>query len=124
MADSGALYSTDIEVGENIPRPTGWRVLVVIPKVEEKTKGGIIRPEVVRSLEEHASIVGYVLALGPTAYRDQERFPTGPWCKKGDYILMSAYAGVRFGVNGIDYRLINDDTVMAVVDRPLGIVRK
>ena len=78
--------------------------------------------ETVRS-EEVATIVGFVLKMGPDCYKDQKRFPSGPWCKKGDFILMRTYTGTRFRIHGKEFRLINDDSVEAVVDDPRGYER-
>ena len=97
--------------------PTGYKILVCIPRLEEQMKNGLYRTDQNRALEETASLVGQVIALGPDAYRDKGRFPQGPWCKPGDYIMMRAYSGTRFRRAGYkyEYRLINDDTVEAVV---------
>jgi co-chaperonin GroES (HSP10) len=98
--------------------PTGYKILVCIPRLEEQMSNGLYRTEQNRMLEESASLVGQVIALGSDAYRDKQRFPRGPWCKPGDYIMMRAYSGTRFRRAGYkyEYRLINDDTVEAVVN--------
>lgn len=106
-----------------LPEPCGWRLLIALPELEEQTDGGIYRPESLRSREEIAGIIGYVLKMGPTAYKDEKRFPDGPWCKEGDWILMRAYSGSRIKIHGKEFRLINDDTVEAVVEDPRGVER-
>lgn len=103
-------------------RPSGYRVLVAIPKVSEK-KGSIYIPDARRSDEETASVVVKVLALGPDAYSDKDRFPTGALCNAGDHVLIAPYAGVRLVVDEQEVRLINDDSVMAVVTEPQKVSR-
>ena len=75
------------------------------------------------NVEATSTIVLLVLELGSTAYKDKERFPDGPWCKKGDFILTRAYSGTRIRIHGQEFRIINDDTVEAVVEDPRGIER-
>jgi co-chaperonin GroES (HSP10) len=119
------LYSTKIkEAAEAVlPVPTGYKILVAMPKVEEKTDGGIYRPDQLIHAEQTASIFGCVVALGPDAYANLEKFPNGPWCKEGDWVVFRSYSGTRFRLEGTEYRLINDDTVEAVVDDPRKIER-
>jgi len=111
------------EILNKLPRPTGYRILIVVPEVEEKTKGGIIRPDVLKTKEETASIVGQVLSMGPDCYSDPDRFPEGPYCEPGSWIMFRAYSGTRFKVGGKEFRLINDDSVEAILDNPEGIER-
>jgi co-chaperonin GroES (HSP10) len=106
-----------------LPTPTGYRMLVMMPKVAEKTDGGIIRPDDFRAREEVASTLCFVLAMGPDAYADQKKFPNGPWCKTGDFILVRAYSGTRFKVGGQELRLINDDQCEAVISDPRSFSR-
>ena len=110
-------------VGEKLPNPKGWKLLIALPKAEEKTDGGIIKPEEVLQYETVGSVVGLVLKVGDLAYKDQKKFPTGPWCEPGDYVLMRSYSGTRISVRGQEFRLINDDTVEAVVSDPRGVVK-
>jgi chaperonin GroES len=104
-------------------QPTGYRILVRIPKLSEVMRNGLVRPDSSRSLEETASCLGEVLALGEGAYEDVEKFPGGAWCQVGDTIMMRQYSGTRFKIDGVEYRLINDDTVEAVVSDPQWIER-
>ena len=113
----------DIRNASQLPDPTGWRLLIALPELEEKTDGGIYRPESLREREEIAGIIGCVLKLGPSAYKDEKRFPDGPWCEEGDWILMRAYSGSRIKIHGKEFRLINDDTLEAVVEDPRGVER-
>jgi co-chaperonin GroES (HSP10) len=100
----------------DILAPTGYRLLVRVPRLDAKMNSGLYRPDSSRVLEQTASILGEVLAVGPTAYLDQEKFPDGrPWCMPGDTIIMRAYSGTRLRIDDQEYRLINDDTVEAVV---------
>jgi co-chaperonin GroES (HSP10) len=111
------------EILGNLPAPKGYRILIAVPEVEEKTKGGIIRPDAIKSREETASIVGQVLEMGPDCYSDPDRFPEGPYCREGDWVMFRAYSGTRFKVGGKEFRLINDDVVEATLSNPEGIER-
>jgi len=106
-----------------LPVPTGYHILIGLPEIDEKTEGGIIKAQATISIEETASVVGFVLAMGPDCYQDKKRFPNGPWCSEGDFIIMRAYSGTRISIHGKEFRIINDDTVEAVVDDPRGISR-
>jgi len=113
----------DKEVKSQLPDPKGWKLLVAMPEVEESTKGGILKATSTMRDEEVSNICGYVLKLGPDAYSDKNRFPTGPWCKEGDWVVFRAYSGTRMKMYGKEFRLINDDTVEAVVEDPRGYTR-
>lgn len=108
---------------KSLPDPTGFRLLIALPEIEETTAGGIIVPDERRSAEAVASVVGFVLKAGPDAYSDKARFPNGPWCEEGDWVLMRAYSGTRIRVHGKEFRVINDDSVEAVVEDPRGVAR-
>ena len=108
---------------KQLPTPRGYKILITLPDPEEKTEGGIIKATETLQNEEIGSIVGMVLELGPDCYKDQQRFPSGPSCKEGDWILMRSYSGTRFKVHGKEFRLINDCSVEAVVEDPRGIVK-
>ena len=115
--------AADAEKAKQLPEPTGYHILIGIPESEEKTDGGILKARQTIEIEETATIVGFVLKLGPDCYQDKKRFPSGPWCKEGDFIIMRAYSGTRISIHGKEFRLINDDTVEAVVEDPRGISR-
>lgn len=106
-----------------LPDPRGYKILIALPKIEEKTEGGVIRPDSFLKAEETATIVGFVLKLGDLAYGDQSKFTTGPWCKEGDWVLFRSYSGTRIKVYGQEFRIINDDSVEAVVGDPRGYAR-
>ena len=106
-----------------LPEPTGYRLLIALPEIDEKTEGGVIMPDGLRKDDSTASIIGFVLKAGPDAYSDKERFPSGAWCKEGDFVIFRSYSGTRFKVAGKEFRLINDDTVEGVVDDPRGYSR-
>ena len=106
-----------------LPEPTGYRLLIALPEIDEKTQGGVIMPDGLVKDESTASIIGFVLKIGPDAYSDKERFPNGAWCKEGDFVIFRSYSGTRFKVAGKEFRLINDDTVEGVVDDPRGYSR-
>ena len=100
-----------------LPKPTGWRILVLPFKMKEKTKGGIIITDDVVERAQVASTCGLVLDMGPHCY-DKERYPEGPWCKKGDWIIFARYSGSRIRIDGGEIRLLNDDEVLATVENP------
>ena len=106
-----------------MPKPKGYKILIALPEPDEKTDGGIIKSSQTIHTEEVGSIVGFVLDMGPDVYSDSARFPTGAFCKKGDWIIMRSYTGTRFMVHGKEFRLINDDSVEAVVEDPRGVVK-
>ena len=108
---------------KQLPVPKGYKILIALPDIEETTKGGIIKASETRRVEEVGSIVGFVLEMGDDCYQDKNRFPNGPYCEKGDWIIMRSYSGTRFMVHGKEFRLINDDSVEAVVEDPRGIVK-
>ena len=121
------MYTDDKIGGDDLlsklPEPKGYRVLIAIPEITQKTEGGVFIPDERRNAEETASLIGYVLKVGSEAYADANRFPTGPWCKAGDFVIFRSYSGTRFKVHGKEFRLINDDTVEAVVEDPRGYSR-
>ena len=104
-----------------LPESTGYRILIAIPDKEEKTEGGILKAQETLHYEEVSSIVGFVMKMGPDCYKDETRFPTGPWCQVGDFVLFRSFSGTRIKIHGKEFRVINDDNVEAVVDDPRGI---
>jgi hypothetical protein len=109
-----------------LPIPTGWKLLCIVPEVDEKIAGtslDLVRDAATLRQEEHATTVLFVLRMGPDAYRDQTKFPSGAWCKEGDFILVRTYTGTRFKIFGKEFRMINDDQVECVVQDPRGITR-
>lgn len=107
-----------------LPDPTGWKILCAVPSIDEKFEGTTLyRPDSLSKLEEHATTVLFVMKVGPDAYKDDRKFPTGPWCAEGDFVLVRAYSGTRFKIHGKEFRLLNDDQIEAVVQDPRGITR-
>ena len=117
-------YSTEEpRKAKALPEPSGYRLLIALPEVEETTPGGIYVTDERRDAETVASVVGFVMKAGPDAYEDKGKFPNGPWCKEGDWIVMRAYSGTRLSIHGKEFRIINDDSVEAVVEDPRGVAR-
>lgn len=118
-----AVAPTEQQLEAALPRPCGYKILLALPEVKETFESGIIKPDQMRRQEEIATVVALVLDMGPEAYKDKERFSSGPWCKVGDYVLIRAYAGTRFKVYGKEFRLVNDDSIEGVVADPNGYSR-
>lgn len=106
-----------------LPHPTGFRLMIAIPVLKAYTAGGIAKPEEMLERERVATVLGYVVAVGPDAYVDSMKFPTGAWCKPGDWVLFRNYSGTRFMVGGFEFRTINDDNVDAMTTDPTGLSR-
>jgi chaperonin GroES len=107
-----------------IPKPTGWRIMVLPFKMKEKTKGGLVLAETTLEKQQVASQCGLVLAMGPQCYKDKERYPEGPWCKVNDWVMFARYAGSRIKIEGGEIRLLNDDEVLATIDSPEDILHE
>lgn len=120
----GAAPEVPIEErAKQLPDPSGYRLLCGIPEIEKTTEGGIIKADITLHHEELLATVLFVLKVGPDAYKDEKRFPNGPWCKEGDFVLVRPHAGSRLKIHGREFRIINDDAVEAVVEDPRGISR-
>lgn len=111
------------ELDRQLPKPVGYKMLIALPKIEDTYESGLVKAEKTMYYEQVLSVVGVVLDMGEQAYKDQDRYPTGPWCKVGDFVMFRSNSGTRFKVDGVEYRLINDDSIEAVVDDPRGITR-
>jgi len=107
-----------------LPTPSGYRILCAIPEQEKEYESGIIKAELTVHNEELLTTVLFVVRLGPDCYKDEKRFPNGPWCKEGDFILVRPHAGTRLVIHGKEFRIINDDSVEGTVEDPRGIKRK
>jgi len=105
-----------------LPQPTGWRILVLPFKMDEKTKGGLLMTESVLERQQVGSQCGLVLAMGPQCYEDKDRYPNGPWCKVNDWVVFARYAGSRIQIEGGEVRLLNEDEVLATVKNPEDIL--
>ena len=106
----------------SLPKPTGWRILVLPYKAKEKTKGGIILSDKTVTESQIATNCGLVLDMGPDAYNDKDKFPNGPWCKKKDWVLFARYAGSRFYIDGGEIRVLNDDEILGTIEDPEDIL--
>ena len=117
------LPQTDEEKARQLPEPKGYRILCALPEAEEKYDSGLIKSNEAMRNEEVLSTVFFVVKLGPDCYKDDKRFPNGAWCKEGDFILARPNSGTRLKIHGREFRIINDDSVEAVVQDPRGISR-
>jgi len=107
---------------ERLPTPTGWRILILPYRGKGKTEGGVILPDQAVEEQTVSTQVGYVLKVGPLAYQDPDKFPTGPWCAEKDWVMFARYAGSRFKIDGGEVRLLNDDEVLAKILEPEDIL--
>lgn len=112
------------EKATQLPKPSGYRILCAIPEAEKEFDNGLAKADETIRNEETLTTVLFVIDLGPDCYVDKVKFPTGPWCKKGDFILVRPHAGTRLVIHNKEFRIINDDTVEGVVSDPRGIRRK
>lgn len=117
------LPDTDERKATQLPDPSGYRILCAIPEVDERTAGGLFKADITKQYEELTTPVLFVLKMGPDAFKDTTRFPSGAWCKEGDFILTRPHAGSRVKIHGREFRIINDDSVEGVVEDPRGISR-
>ena len=123
--DLAAVLNKEAEErARQLPQPKGYRILCAIPEADEAFDSGIIKSDETRRHDELLSTVLFVVDMGPDCYADKDRFPTGPWCQKGDFILVRPNAGTRIVIHDREFRLVNDDSVEAVVQDPRGIKRK
>ena len=109
-------------IADELPQPAGWRILVLPFTPEEKTKGGIIFSQESLDKARIATNCGYVIKIGPDAYKDKEKYPEGGWCKKGDWVLFARYAGSRIPIEGGEVRLLNDDEVLGTIKDPESVL--
>lgn len=120
---SALLDKSAEEKATQLPIPSGYRILCAIPEVEETYESGLLKADSTINFEEKLATVLFVVHMGPDCYKDEKRFPTGPWCKQGDFVIVRPNAGTRLMIHGREFRMINDDTVEAVVLDPRGIKR-
>jgi len=132
QADADKQHKEEIDAYERLktkestklPTPTGWRMLVLPFKMPEKTRGGLYLGQDTLERQQVASTCGLILSMGSDCYNDKEKFPEGPWCKKGDWIIFARYAGSRIQIDGGEVRLLNDDEVLATIDNPEDILHQ
>ena len=121
---SEAENITEDQLEDMLPLPAGYRVLIALPQVKETfDTTDLLKASQTRHEEHIMSIIGMVVDMGSQAYADKDRFPTGAWCKQGDYVMFRANSGTRFRIGGTEYRLMNDDSIEAVVPDPTAILR-
>jgi co-chaperonin GroES (HSP10) len=120
---NAVLNKADEDKATLLPDPSGYRILCAIPEVEEKYDSGIIKADATMHYEEVLSTVFFVVKMGPDCYKDPTRFPSGAWCKVGDFVLARPNSGTRLKIHGREFRIINDDSVEGVVEDPRGIKR-
>ena len=107
---------------DRMPSPTGWRLLILPYRGKGKTEGGLYLPDKVVEDNQISTQVGFVLKMGPMAYKDPEKFPTGPWCAEKDWVMFARYAGSRFKIDGGEVRILNDDEILAKIQEPEDIL--
>ena len=122
--DDGSLDESALEgsVRDKLPRPTGWRILILPYRGATKTKGGIALADQTMEKTQMSTVCGYVLAVGELAYGDMDKFPNGAWCEPGDWVIFARYAGSRLNIDGGELRLMNDDEVLARIEDPSTIL--
>jgi|TARA_R100001460_G_scaffold33712_3_gene65870 co-chaperonin GroES (HSP10) len=107
---------------DRMPTPTGWRMLILPYRGKETTDGGIYIPTKVLDDTQIQTVVGYVVKQGSLCYKDEEKFPDGPWCQEKQWVIFARYAGSRFRIEGGECRILNDDEILAVIDDPEDIL--
>jgi co-chaperonin GroES (HSP10) len=121
--EATVLPETPEEKAKQVPDPSGYRIFCGIPEIEDQFNNGLVKADITMRHEEMLTTVLFVMKMGPDCYKDKERFPSGPWCKQGDFILVRPHAGTRVKIHGREFRIINDDAVEGVVEDPRGISR-
>ena len=122
--EATVLPETAEEKARQLPDPSGYHILCAIPEIDDTFDSGILKADITRQHEELLTTVLWVVKMGPDCYQDKERFPSGPWCKVGDFVLVRPHTGSRLKIHGQEFRLINDDSVEGTVQDPRGISRK
>ena len=113
-----------LEKARQLPDPVGWKILCAVPQAEDTFEGSsILMSDAMRKQEEIATTVLFVVKVGPDCYQDKTKYPQGPWCKEGDFVLVRTYSGTRFKIHGREFRVIYEDQVEATVQDPRGILR-
>ena len=118
-----SFTATSEEKAKALPGPSGYRILVAIPEQDKEYESGILKADQTMHYEEVLSTVFFVVKMGPDCYQDKTRFPNGPWCKVGDFILARPNSGTRLKIHGREFRILNDDSIEGVVQDPRGITR-
>lgn len=124
MTEAAVKISEEQEFEQQLPKPVGYRLLIALPQVSETYEGTkVLKTDKERDRDHIMSIIGMVVDMGSDAYKDESRYPDGPWCKPGDYVMFRMNSGTRFKMGNVEYRLMNDDSIEAVVADPRGIQR-
>jgi co-chaperonin GroES (HSP10) len=118
-----ALPDTPERKAKQVPEPKTFHILAVVPDAEDQFESGLVKAETTIHYEEVLTSVLFVMKLGPDAYKDEKRFPSGPSCKEGDFVIVRPNSGTRLKIHGREFRIINDDSIEAVVEDPRGISR-
>ena len=121
--EATVLPETAEQKAKQLPDPSGYRILCAIPEIDDQYDNGLVKADSTLKYEELLTTVLFVVKMGPDCYKDETRFPSGPWCKQGDFILVRPHAGTRVKIHGREFRIINDDAVEGVVEDPRGISR-
>lgn len=121
---AAVMHKEAEEKAKQLPEPSGYRILCAIPEAEKEFENGILKADETLRYDELLSTVLFVVKMGPDCYKDPSRFPNGAWCKEGDFVLVRPNAGTRLVIHGREFRIINDDSIEAVVQDPRGISRK
>jgi co-chaperonin GroES (HSP10) len=121
---SAVMHIKAEDKAKQLPNPAGYKILCAIPEMDREYDSGLVKADETLKYEELLTTVLFVVQLGPDCYKDPAKFPTGPWCKKGDFVLVRPNAGTRLVIHGREFRMINDDSVEGTVDDPRGIRRK
>ena len=121
---SNLMDKSQEEKASQLPKPSGYRILCAIPEIEKEYESGLIKADETMRVDELLTTVLFVVKMGPDCYKDESRFPSGAWCNEGDFILVRPNAGTRLVIHDREFRIINDDSVEAVVQDPRGIKRK
>ena len=130
IEDEKGLHEESVEApadegkARQLPKPKGWKLLCAVPPSEDTFDDSVlVKAAVSQRIEEQTTTVLFVVAIGPDAYKDTNKFPSGPWCEEGDFVLVRTYSGTRFTIHGREFRMINDDQVEGVVEDPRGYAR-
>ena len=124
LPDTSLIGFKKAKEADKLPNPTGWRILVLPFRMDEKTKGGILMGQETLDKQQVASQCGNILSMGPDCYKDKDRYPDGPWCKIGDWVIFARYAGSRIQIEGGEIRLLNEDEILATIKNPEDILHK
>lgn len=116
------FLDTERKEMDKLPKPTGWRLLVLPFRAKQKTKGGVLLTDKAVEDSQLTTTVAMVLATGPDAYKDKDKFPSGSWCKQGDWVVFGRYAGSRLRIEGGEVRILNDDEILGTIENPEDIL--